>query len=199
MWIANDRVWSLITHEAGNGIRSWIVRTFASSASIHHLIMLIWDIKHGTVNNLLGDDYGGDSDYSAHCSPQLELHLTCWGGHGDLGGRGREEDRRTEDESRADGTGVDVIFMQYLNLRCRSVTGDQNWTAPSSSHLPVIRLFMNTCKLVSGSSHRRMRRILDSRLATNCTYLAAKHTTILSAKTQYRTFYLNTFFAVLSR
>ena len=110
-----------------------------------------------------------------------------------MGGRGREEDRRTEDESRADGTGVD------LNLRCRSVTGDQNWTAPSSSHLPVIRLFMNTCKLVSGSSHRRMRRILDSRLATNCTYLAAKHTTILSAKTQYRTFYLNTFFAVLSR
>ena len=165
MWIANDRVWSLITDEAGNGIRSWIVRTFASSASIHHLIMLIWDIKHGTVNNLLGDDYGGDSDYSAHCSPQLELHLTCWGGHGDLGGRGREEDRRTEDESRADGTGVDVIFMQYLNLRCRSVTGDQNWTAPlllpSPGYPPVHEYMQISVRLCTQEDEE------DSRLQTS--------------------------------
>ena len=198
MWIANDRGWSLLTHEAGNGIRSWIVGSFASSASINHLIMLIWDIKHGTVNNLLGDDYG-DSDNSApahhnwSCIWHAEVVMVTWV---------EEEERRTEDESRADGTGVIVIFfLQDLNLCCRSVTVTRTSLPPLlPSHLPVIRLFMNTCKLLSGSAHRRRRRrILDSRLATNCTYLAAKHTTILSTKTQYRTFYLNTFFAVLSR
>ena len=150
--------------------------------------MLICDIKQGTVNNLLGDDYG-DSDFSApahhnwSCIWHAEVVTVTWV---------EEEERRTEDESRADGTGVDVIFfLQDLKLRCRSVTVTRTGLPPSS-HLPVIRLFMNTCKLVSGSAHRR-RRTLDSRLATNCTYLAAKHTTILSTKTQYRTFYLNTF------
>ena len=184
MWIANDRGWSLLTHEASNGIRSWIVGSFASSASINHLIMLIWDTKHGTVNNLLGDDYG-DSDFSApahhnwSCIWHAEVVMVTW----------------------VDRTGVIVIFfLQDLNLCCRSVTVTRTSLPPLlPSHLPVIRLFMNTCKLLSGSAHRRRRRIPDSRLATNCTYLAAKHTTILSTKTQYRTFYLNTFFAVLSR
>ena len=163
MWIANDRGWSLLTHEAGNGIRSWIVGSFASSASINHLIMLIWDIKHGTVNNLLGDDYGGDSDFSApahhnwSCIWHAEVVMVTWV---------EEEERRTEDESRADGTGVIVIFfLQDLNLRCRSVTVTRTALPPvllpSPGYPPVHEYMQITVRLCTQEEEE------DSRLQTS--------------------------------
>ena len=148
MWIANDRGWSLLTHEAGNGIRSWSVGSFASSASINHLIMLIWDIKHGTVNNLLGDDYGGDSDNSApahhnwSCIWHAEVVMVTW----------------------VDRTGVIVIFfLQDLNLCCRSVTVTRTSLPrllPSPGYPPVHEYMQISVRLCTQEEE-------DSRLQTS--------------------------------
>ena len=62
-----------------------------------------------------------------------------------------EEERRTEDESRADGTGVIVIFfLQDLNLCCRSVTVTRTGLPPllpSPCYPPVHEYMQITVRL----------------------------------------------------